>query len=200
MASEICSLWKFTSAYLNQIPREIIFLLTKNLHEKSITESQDRRNFDSACALFVICIRVTLSYSTSMKNAPVLSQSDANNFFIFIIILITQGRREVTMCMVRFWTILQLKTSKKKTFRKLLVWFNRTRDGIFRLGHIILHTINALLPLHNYLRLSQILYLDIISIGNHYFSRANWNDQAIINFSLDNKFHPPHKLVYFSTS
>lgn len=104
------------------------------------------------------------------------------------------------MCMVRFWTILQLKTSKKKTFRKLLVWFNRTRDGIFRLGHIILHTINALLPLHNYLRLSQILYLDILSIGNHYFSRANWNDQAIINFSLDNKFHPPHKLVYFSTS
>ena len=100
MASEICSLWKFTSAYLNQIPREIMFLLTKNLHEKSITESQDRRNFDSACALFVICIRVTLSYSTSMKNAPVLSQSDANNFFIFIIILITQGRREVK-CLIR---------------------------------------------------------------------------------------------------
>ena len=102
------------------------------------------------------------------------------------------------MCMVLNY--FAAENFQKKTFRKLLVWFNRRRDGIFRLGHIILHTINALLPLHNYLRLSQILYLDILSIGNHYFSRANWNDHAIINFSLDNKFHPPHKLVYFSTS
>ena len=174
-----------------------MFLLTKNLHEKSITESQDRRNFDSACALFVICIRVTLSYSTSMKNAPVLSQSDANNFFIFIIILITQGRREVK-CLIRakegnnvYGQVLNYFAAEKFQKKKHLenCWFDLTE-----------HAINALLPLHNYLRLSQILYLDILSIGNHYFSRANWNDQAIIIFSLDNKFHPPHKLVYFSTS
>ena len=39
---------KITGAYLHQITREIMLLLIDNLHEKGITESQDRRNFDSA--------------------------------------------------------------------------------------------------------------------------------------------------------
>ena len=39
---------KITGAYLHQIAREILLLLIDNLHEKCITESQDRRNFDSA--------------------------------------------------------------------------------------------------------------------------------------------------------
>ena len=32
-----------------------MFLLISNLAEKSITESQARSNFDSACMLFIIC-------------------------------------------------------------------------------------------------------------------------------------------------
>ena len=32
----------FTSAYLHQITREIILLLIKDLHEKSVTESRDK--------------------------------------------------------------------------------------------------------------------------------------------------------------
>ena len=41
-------------AYLHQITLEIMLLLVNNLHEKSITGSQDRRNFESACVQFVI--------------------------------------------------------------------------------------------------------------------------------------------------
>ena len=39
---------KLTSAYLHQIAREIILLLIDNLHERSITQSQVRRNLDCA--------------------------------------------------------------------------------------------------------------------------------------------------------
>lgn len=63
---------KFTSGYLHQIAREIILFLENNLHEKCITESQDRRilaarticnlysyyNFAFALVLR-LCIRVT---------------------------------------------------------------------------------------------------------------------------------------------
>ena len=63
---------KFTSGYLHQIAREIILFLENNLHEKCITDSQDRRilaarticnlysyyNFAFALVLR-LCIRVT---------------------------------------------------------------------------------------------------------------------------------------------
>ena len=58
-AGAICSLWRIISAYLLQIAREITLLLVENLHlQKRITESRDRQNSGSACALFVICTRV----------------------------------------------------------------------------------------------------------------------------------------------
>ena len=46
---------KFLSAYLNQITQEIMFLLVNDLHEKSITVSQDTQNFDRvrACTIHV---------------------------------------------------------------------------------------------------------------------------------------------------
>ena len=39
---------KLTSAYLHQIAKEMILLLIDNLHERSITQSQVRRNLDCA--------------------------------------------------------------------------------------------------------------------------------------------------------
>ena len=71
-----------------------------------------------------------------MKNAPVLSQSDANNFFIFIIILITQGRREVK-CLIRakegnnvygFELFCSWKLPKKKHLENC--WFDLTEDAM----------------------------------------------------------------------
>lgn len=46
---------KFLSAYLNQITQDIMFLLVNDLHEKSITASQDIQNFDRvrACTIHV---------------------------------------------------------------------------------------------------------------------------------------------------
>ena len=49
---------KFTCAYLHQIVPEIMELLMKNLPEKNITGSQDRQNFDTSQAIFVICTHV----------------------------------------------------------------------------------------------------------------------------------------------
>ena len=53
--SAICCLQKSLSAYLNQITQEIMFLLVNDLHEKSITVSQDTQNFDRvrACTIHV---------------------------------------------------------------------------------------------------------------------------------------------------
>ena len=45
MANAICNFEKFTNAYYTKIAKEIMLLLVNNVHEKSITESQDRRNF-----------------------------------------------------------------------------------------------------------------------------------------------------------
>ena len=51
-----CVQFVVLGAYLHQITLEIMLLLVNNLHvEKSITGSQDRRNFESACVQFVIC-------------------------------------------------------------------------------------------------------------------------------------------------
>ena len=49
-----CVQFVVLGAYLHQITLEIMLLLVNNLHEKSITGSQDRRNFESACVQFVI--------------------------------------------------------------------------------------------------------------------------------------------------
>ena len=40
-----------------------MLLLVNNLHEKRITESQDRQNFGCAQAFFVICTYVTTLHS-----------------------------------------------------------------------------------------------------------------------------------------
>ena len=50
-----CVQFVVLGADLHQITLEIMLLLVNNLHEKSITGSQDRRNFESACVQFVIC-------------------------------------------------------------------------------------------------------------------------------------------------
>ena len=67
---------KITSAYLHQIARKIMLLLINSLHEKGITDSQDRRNFDSARAIcqfevvLQLCTRFTgkiHSFSANQK-------------------------------------------------------------------------------------------------------------------------------------
>ena len=62
---------KFISAYLHQIALEIILLLVYNLHEKRITDSQDRRHL-AARAPFVICTHVATSHSFSANHTRVL--------------------------------------------------------------------------------------------------------------------------------
>ena len=69
----------------SHIAREILLLLVNNLYEKRISETQNGRNFGSARALFVICTRVKTLHSCYMKNATVFSQSDARNFFMYVI-------------------------------------------------------------------------------------------------------------------
>ena len=59
-----------------------MLLLFNNLHEKSITESQDGLNLDSGKVLFVTCTHVTTLHLYYMKNTPVVSQSEVWNFFI----------------------------------------------------------------------------------------------------------------------
>ena len=54
------------------IAKEVALLLFNNLHEKCITEKQDRQNFGSACILFCNM----LSYYT--KTTLVFSQSDTH--------------------------------------------------------------------------------------------------------------------------
>ena len=72
-----------------------MLLLFNNLHEKSITESQDGLNLDSGKVLFVTCTHVTTLHLYHMKNALVVSQSEACNFFMSII---TSGRRSGRKC------------------------------------------------------------------------------------------------------
>ena len=68
----------------SHIAREILLLFVNNLYEKRISETQNGRNL-AARALFVICTRVTTLHSCYMKNAPVFSQSDTRNFFMYVI-------------------------------------------------------------------------------------------------------------------
>ena len=58
-----------------------MMLLVNNLHEKRITEGQDGRNIGSARAF----ILVATLHSCHMKNTIVFSQSDACDFFSFIL-------------------------------------------------------------------------------------------------------------------
>ena len=75
-AGAICCLWKIYK-YLHQIAPVIMFLLVNTLHEKRVTESQNKQNF-AARALIVICTRVTTLHSCYMKNALVFSQKNIN--------------------------------------------------------------------------------------------------------------------------
>ena len=62
-----------------------------NVHRKNIAEGQDRRNFKSVREIFVFCPRVAtmhLRYNVAVvlhKNVLVFSQSEARNFFMYII-------------------------------------------------------------------------------------------------------------------
>ena len=79
-----CKQAQVTSAYLLQIAREIILSLVNDLHEKSMTESRDIRNFDSARA---IC-NLHSYYNFALvfhEKCTVSSQSDAHNLFSYII-------------------------------------------------------------------------------------------------------------------
>ena len=58
-----------------------MMLLVNNLHEKRIIEDQDGRNIGSARAF----ILVATLHSCHMKNTIVFSQSDACDFFSFIL-------------------------------------------------------------------------------------------------------------------
>ena len=68
---------KFISAYLHKIAPVIMYLLVNTLHEKRVTESQNKQNF-AARALIVICTRVITLHSCYMKNALVFSQKNIN--------------------------------------------------------------------------------------------------------------------------
>ena len=65
---------KIASAYLHQIAREIMLFLINSLHEKGITDSQDRRNFDSASAIcqfeivLQLCTRFTGKIHSFLAN------------------------------------------------------------------------------------------------------------------------------------
>ena len=65
-----------------------MLLLVNNFQGKNITESQNRRNFESVRALFVIWTRVTTLYNFALvlhKNALFFSQSEARNFFMYTV-------------------------------------------------------------------------------------------------------------------
>ena len=74
---------KFISAYLHQIALEITLLLVNNLHEKRITDTQDRRHFGSERAIYNLhsCYNFALELH---ENALVFSQSDARTFSMSI--------------------------------------------------------------------------------------------------------------------
>ena len=64
--------------------------------KKNITESQDRWKFESICTLFVIRTHITTLHSCynfalgSHENDLILSQPEAGNFFMCIIIRVKQ--------------------------------------------------------------------------------------------------------------
>ena len=71
------------SAPLQNIAREIMLLLSNNIHEKGISQRQGKRNL-AACPLFVICIHIPALHPCYMTNAPGFSQSEARKFFVYI--------------------------------------------------------------------------------------------------------------------
>ena len=99
---------KIASAYLHQISREIMLFLINSLHEKGITDSQDRRNFDSARYLSVWS-RVTTLHSFHKKNTLVFGQSEARNFFKHIITwVIRVGNQGQVLPYCFFWTVIDV--------------------------------------------------------------------------------------------
>ena len=62
----ICSLWNIYKCLLHQIVREIVLLFVNNVHEKT-SEGVKTVEILKACALFVICTRLTTLLSCYMK-------------------------------------------------------------------------------------------------------------------------------------
>ena len=54
---------RFTSSYHTKLHEKSCYYLN-NVHEKIISESQDKRNFESLRALFVICTRFQMIRNT----------------------------------------------------------------------------------------------------------------------------------------
>ena len=83
--------WKIYKYLLHQIAGGNHVITCYNAHEKNIAEGQDRRSFKSVRELFVFCPRVTtmhLHYEFAFalhENALVFSQSEARNFFMYLI-------------------------------------------------------------------------------------------------------------------
>ena len=73
----------FSSALLQEIAREIMFLLSNNIYEKVSLKGKVNEIL-KAHALFVICINVPALHPCYMTNALGFSQSDARKFFIYI--------------------------------------------------------------------------------------------------------------------
>ena len=82
-ASAIYSLWKICKCLLHQIAREIMLLLVDNLNEttssKSVTEE-----ILKACARAICNFHSCYNFAL-LETALVFSQSEARNFFMFII-------------------------------------------------------------------------------------------------------------------
>ena len=73
---------KFTSAFVHQIPVEVMLLNINNLHVKASHKVKTDKKFWRR-VVFVICTRDASLHSRYMKNALVFSQSEARNYFIY---------------------------------------------------------------------------------------------------------------------
>ena len=93
-ASAICSL-KNLQVLITPNCKGNHVIICYNVRERNIAEGQDRRNFKSVRELFLFCPRVTtkhLRYELAFvlnENALVFSQSEARNFFTYIINKVT---------------------------------------------------------------------------------------------------------------
>ena len=78
-ASAICSLWKIYKSLLPQIAEKSCSYLLVMYTKEDVTESQDRRSFESVSAPFVI-------FHSRLWECTRSSQSEARIFFMYIII------------------------------------------------------------------------------------------------------------------
>ena len=83
-ADKVCAICGLRCIFTPNYTRNHVIASVNNLHEKSITGSQDRRNFESACVQFVIFTWLATLHLCYMTNAL-----EVHNFFIYIIMMTT---------------------------------------------------------------------------------------------------------------